>query len=198
MESQNKEQSPQAAAAAVPASIPLQDSWTLWYFKNDKSKAWSENLQEVYTVSTVQEFWGLINQIQPVSRLPPGCDYSLFKKGIRPEWEDVKNKEGGRWMINLSKHHKNLDDLWIDAMLSLIGAETFDGHSEKANGVTINIRPRQNKIGLWVADDSNPAETIDIGTKFKRSLEGLGSINADFQLHNDTSNKGRPRNKYTC
>lgn len=26
---------------------PLQHSWTLWYYKNDRTKSWEENLKEV-------------------------------------------------------------------------------------------------------------------------------------------------------
>lgn len=33
----------------------------------------------------------------------------LFKEGIRPEWEDDKNKEGG-------SHHYTLPDISIDAL----------------------------------------------------------------------------------
>jgi len=50
------------------------------------------------------------------SELRQGCDYSLFKKGIRPMWEDDANKRGGRWLINLSKNQRgnDLDKYWLE------------------------------------------------------------------------------------
>merc|ERR1712198_539823 len=69
---------------------PLQNAWTLWFFKNDKSRLWEENQREIITFDTVEDFWALYNHIELASRLSTACDYSLFKKGVRPMWEDEK------------------------------------------------------------------------------------------------------------
>lgn len=67
----------------------------------------------------------LFNHIKLSSELRQGCDYSLFKSGIRPMWEDDANKRGGRWLINLDKKQRtvDLDRFWLDvidqAILSL-------------------------------------------------------------------------------
>jgi translation initiation factor 4E len=58
---------------------PLQNTWALWYFKNDKSKEWKDNLQKITTFDTVEDFWRLYNYVQPASQLQVGCDYSVFK-----------------------------------------------------------------------------------------------------------------------
>ena len=56
-----------------------------------------------------------------------GCDYSLFKKGIKPMWEDDANKIGGRWLINLDKrqHNQELDRIWLDVVCYYGLSETF-------------------------------------------------------------------------
>ncbi|EAX06077.1 eukaryotic translation initiation factor 4E, isoform CRA_a [Homo sapiens] len=48
----------------------------------------------------------------------PGCDYSLFKDGIEPMWEDEKNKRGGRWLITLNKQQRrsDLDRFWLETV----------------------------------------------------------------------------------
>ena len=38
----------------------------------------------------VEDFWALYNHIELASRLAAGCDYSLFKEGIKPMWEDER------------------------------------------------------------------------------------------------------------
>nr|XP_023697598.1 eukaryotic translation initiation factor 4E-like [Paramormyrops kingsleyae] len=59
---------------------PLQNRWSLWFFKNDKSKTWQANQRLISKFDTVEDFWALYNHIQLSSNLMSGCDYSLFKK----------------------------------------------------------------------------------------------------------------------
>ena len=97
------------AASSDPERLikhPLQNAWTLWFFKNDKARTWEENQRPIITVTTVEDFWSLYNHIEVASRLPPGSDYSLFKEGIFPDWEDPRNQPGGRWMINVDRRSR--------------------------------------------------------------------------------------------
>ncbi len=36
---------------------PLQNKWSMWFFKNDKSKSWADNLRVITSVDTVEDFW---------------------------------------------------------------------------------------------------------------------------------------------
>jgi hypothetical protein len=36
---------------------PLLHTWTLWYYKTEKTKEWSENQIEVLSFSTAEDFW---------------------------------------------------------------------------------------------------------------------------------------------
>ena len=66
--------------------------------------------------STVEDFWSVYNHIEQVSKLGTGCDYSFFKTGIKPMWEDESNKFGGRWIINIEKWQKAagiIDKIWF-------------------------------------------------------------------------------------
>ena len=58
---------------------PLQNRWSLWFFKNDKAKNWAANLRQITTFDSVEDFWSIYNHIQLASKLSVGCDYSLFK-----------------------------------------------------------------------------------------------------------------------
>lgn len=98
---------------------------------------------EITSFDTVEDFWSLYNHIRVASELKQGNDYSLFKKNIRPMWEDAgnvagrktisclvsmldliiiskcsctANKRGGRWVLNLNKQQRRneLDALWLD------------------------------------------------------------------------------------
>ncbi len=113
---------------------PLQNSWTLWFFKNDRSRPWEDNQRPVLSVQTVEDFWAVVNHIELSSKLQAGCDYSFFKDGVKPMWEDENNRQGGRWLIKMDKKQRSahLDNFWLEVMLCLIG-ESFDGYGSQVS-----------------------------------------------------------------
>jgi translation initiation factor 4E len=87
--------------------------WTFWYVytlshsakkKNRHAKGQRFNeyvLHEVYTFATVEDFWRMYNNTYAVHDVISNTDYLIFKKGIRPEWEDPQNNYGGKWVVTL-------------------------------------------------------------------------------------------------
>lgn len=47
---------------------PLQNTWTLWFFENDRNNSWEENQKEIASFNTVEDFWRL------VFAFPYNCD----------------------------------------------------------------------------------------------------------------------------
>merc|ERR1712107_502681 len=151
---------------------PLQNAWTLWFFKNDKTRTWEENQRPIITVTTVEDFWSLYNHIEVASKLPAGADYSIFKEGIFPDWEDPRNQDGGRWIISLDKKFKQelLDTYWLEIIFFLIG-EHADQHAHQVNGAVVNVRGRTDKLAVWLADASQSESILSIGTMLKEKLK---------------------------
>lgn len=167
---------------------PLNSEWTLWYLETDRSKSWEEMLHEVASFNTVENFWSLINHIKTPSEIKMGSDYCLFKKGIRPMWEDEANVRGGRWVITLNKSNKSdLDNFWLDTLLVLIG-ESCE-HSNELCGAVVNIRGKNNKISIWTANGSNEAAALEIGGKLRDGLRMESAYVLQYQLHKDTMAK---------
>ncbi|XP_002099756.2 eukaryotic translation initiation factor NCBP [Drosophila yakuba] len=167
---------------------PLNSCWTLWYLENDRTKSWEDMLHEVTSFDTVENFWSLITHIKPPSELKVGSDYCMFKKGVRPMWEDEANVHGGRWVINLNKNTKlDLDNFWMDSMLCLIG-EACE-HADTLCGVVVNIRGKTNKISIWTADGGNEAAVLEIGRVLREGLRMDSVYVLKYQLHNDTKVK---------
>jgi translation initiation factor 4E len=92
----------------------------------------------------------LFNNLLEPSRLPAGHAYSLFKEGIRPEWEDKTLTDGGEWRVQVPPGRRDtLDQYWVDTVLTLIG-EGFDApESDDIGGVVLNIRKGGNRISIW-------------------------------------------------
>ncbi|XP_023619684.1 eukaryotic translation initiation factor 4E isoform X2 [Myotis lucifugus] len=132
----------------------------------------------------------LYNHIQLSSNLMPGCDYSLFKDGIKPMWEDEKNKRGGRWLITLNKQQRrsDLDRFWLETLLCLIG-ESFDDYSDDVCGAVVNVRAKGDKIAIWTTECENRDAITHIGRVYKERLGLPPKIVIGYQSHADTATK---------
>ncbi|PWN46818.1 eukaryotic translation initiation factor 4E [Violaceomyces palustris] len=204
---------------------PLYNSWTLW-FDNPSQKgmgsargskdSWGEDLNKVVDFDSVEEFWGLYNNIIPPSELPQKANYYMFKEGIKPAWEDPANTNGGKWSIQLprDKTRPQIDRLWLFTMLSAIG-ETLESpypsgapppvtspEDELVTGVIMSARANFYRISIWTrrAEDNDDlaARLLDIGKHFKTNVLGYnledkvgGGLTSDveFQSHKESEKK---------
>lgn len=184
----------------IDVKHPLQNKWALWFFKNDKLKSWANNLRLITTFDTVEDFWCVYNHIQLASKLGLGCDYSLFKDGIRPMWEDEKNRCGGRWLVNINKNQRQteLDRLWLETLLCLIG-EAFGDDSDQVCGAVVNIRPKGDKLAVWTGVADNAESVMKIGKIFKERLTLPAKSPIVYEKHLDTANKtgSQTKSKFT-
>ncbi|XP_008253670.3 eukaryotic translation initiation factor 4E type 1B [Oryctolagus cuniculus] len=141
----------------------------------------------------------MYGHIQLASKLSSGCDYALFKDGIEPMWEDSKNKRGGRWLISLAKQqrHSELDRLWLETLLCLIG-ESFAEHSREVCGAVLNVRTKGDKIAVWTREAENQAGVLHIGRIYKERLGLSTKTIIGYQAHADTATKSNSlaKNKF--
>ncbi|KAJ2893659.1 Eukaryotic translation initiation factor 4E-1 [Zalerion maritima] len=198
---------------------PLQNEWTLWFTKPPSGKGdnWNELLKEVITFNSVEEFWGVYNNVAGVSELALKSDYHLFKKGIRPEWEDVANKHGGKWSYQFKeKRSVPIDNLWLHVMLAAIGETLEDEDDGELMGVVVNVRKAFYRIGLWTRTTGKPIpgrgdgdvaggkgrsnekgkEVLGrVGKRFKEVLNLGANDMVEFSSHTESSHAGSTRAK---
>ncbi|CCH62315.1 hypothetical protein TBLA_0H00220 [Henningerozyma blattae CBS 6284] len=165
-------------------SHPLNTKWTLWYTKPaiDKSESWSDLLRPVTSFKTVEEFWAVQQNVPEPRDLPMKSDYHVFRNDIRPEWEDAANAKGGKWSAQIrGNKHSEINQLWLKAVLSVIG-ETVDEDESEVNGVVLSVRKGNFKIALWTKSESKePLQKI--GARFKKILELEDDEHLDFFPH---------------
>lgn len=228
---------------------PLYSAWTLWFDSpatkgrnlpqtpmtafpqtphpatpgGAAAQGWMEDIKRVINIDSVEEFWGLYNNILPPSALPQKANYYLFKEGIIPAWEDEANKLGGKWSIQLpkEKNRRQVDTLWLYTMLAAIG-ETFDPHltdpelsaahpESLVTGVIVSSRPQFYRISIWTR--SAPGSNSDDDDKLRQRIEGIGkhfktsvlgysegqklagplATEVEFISHKDSEKKGKGR-----
>jgi len=185
------------------------------------AQGWMEDIKRVISFDSVEEFWGLYNNIVPPSQLPQKANYYLFKEGIIPAWEDEANKHGGKWSIQLprDKNRGNVDKMWLYTMLAAIG-ETFDPTPDDAEGplaqslitgVIVSIRPQFYRISIWTrlapsqTEEDKLRERIEaVGRYFKAGvlgyqesarLAGPLATEVEFLSHRDSEKKGKAAKK---
>jgi len=177
--------------------FPLENSWAFWFYKNDKSKSWQDNVKKITSVDFVEDFWGVYNHLHLVSRLNIGCDYMVFKKDIPPMWEDVENRDGGRWVLNVDKKFRStsMDPFWLNTLLALIG-DQFMEESSHVNGAWANIRARGDKISLWTKNSKDAEMQMKIGRRFKEIL-GIKEVTIIYEEHDESKGKS-DQGLYRC
>jgi len=203
---------------------PLMHKWTLWFTKPPSGKGdnnWNDLLKEIITFNSVEEFWGVYNNIAPVTELAQKSDYHLFKEGVRPEWEDVQNKHGGKWSYQFKeKRNVAIDELWLHVMLSAIGETLEEEEDGELMGVVVNVRKGFYRIGVWTrtigksipgggdgdvaggkgrSTEKGKEVLMSIGRKFKDVLKLPPGEVVEFSGHTDSAHSGstRAKAKYT-
>eukprot|EP00127_Corallochytrium_limacisporum_P002460 Clim_evm17s128 gene=Clim_evmTU17s128 len=154
---------------------PLAHEWMLFYDKvTGKSKggadAFQQGLKKVMPFDTVEDFWGMYNNVPAASELGHACNFHLFKTPILPMWEDPNNEGGGRWLAKLPKKSaQDLDDKWLNVMLFLIG-EDHD-FSDMINGAVVSRRKNEERIAVWCRDGKDTERQKKLGSAIKAVLQ---------------------------
>ncbi|KAJ4809950.1 eukaryotic translation initiation factor 4E [Rhynchospora pubera] len=181
-------------AGLEPALHPLEHSWTLWFDNpsaKSKSAAWGSSIRPIYTFSTVEDFWGLYNNINNPSKLAVGADLHCFKNKIEPKWEDPVCANGGKWTINCSRLKS--DQLWLYTLLAMIG-EQFE-YGDEICGAVLSVRGKQERVAIWTKNASNEAAQISIGRQWKEIVDYKEQIG--FLVHEDAKLEKQPKNRYS-
>ncbi|KAJ1680269.1 eukaryotic translation initiation factor 4E [Spiromyces aspiralis] len=170
---------------------PLQNAWTLWFDlpeRKQTEKTWTQNVKPVITFRTVEDFWGVFNNITPFEDLSLGANYHFFKEGIKPMWEDPANENGGRWVAEYQRRQaKDVHNKWINIMLSLIG-ENY-AYGDNICGVIFSNRKVCYRFSLWTRNTDDSVAIKEIGETFIKYLNydqatEVSSIN--FNRHTDS------------
>lgn len=135
------------------ALTKLNQEFTYWFtfFKKGKDKQLQEfedNLKEIGSFSTAEEFWGIYQHMKRPDALPRGSEFFLFKKGIRPLWEDPSNANGGRLYVSLKKSPIT-NKVWEDLQIALLLA---DSALPEVNGVVLNVRTCEVILSIWTRE----------------------------------------------
>ncbi|KAF8325777.1 translation initiation factor eIF 4e-like domain-containing protein [Cantharellus anzutake] len=189
-----------------PILHPLQHAWAL--FHDSKSRGavmtadpaqtkftdaaenaasqeeeYAAGLTVVGEFETVEDFCRWFNWLKPPSQLEMNSNYHLFKKGIKPMWEDEANANGGKWVLTMKSNPQLLDRCWSWLTMALVGEELDE--RDEICGAVVSLRPKHDRIQLWTRSKDDVERINSIGKRVLKLLDvnQEDGIGFEFQYH---------------
>ena len=112
----------------------------------------------------------MYNNLYSVEEIMPNTDYMMFKKGIRPEWEDPNNREGGKWVVTLpieEDMEEECGHAWMKSLVSMISGSVDLDEMDQVNGIVLSVREKHLRLSLWCGISKDVSILKKIGRSFK-------------------------------
>ena len=169
----NKIPVPQASATDGPPPV---------HFLAPESGEYEAGLTLIGDFDTVESFCRYFNWLKPPSKLEKNSNYHLFKKGIKPMWEDEANANGGKWVLTMKNNPQLLDRCWNWLAMALVGEDLDEG--DEICGAVVSLRSKVDRIQLWTRSKDDVEKINGIGKKMVKLLDvsEADSIGFEFQV----------------
>jgi translation initiation factor 4E len=128
----------------------------------------------------------MYNNMYSVSEIISNTDYLLFKKGIRPEWEDPENKHGGKWVITMPIEddlEEDCERAWLQLILHVISGQFTKEQRAVINGIVFSIRDKHFRLSVWVSVSKEIALLQGIGYRLREITQLDPQYRFGFQEH---------------
>ncbi|KAK6434323.1 hypothetical protein LTR95_009488 [Oleoguttula sp. CCFEE 5521] len=168
----------QPAAPQQPTAPPLVHAWTFWHDRQDRSNTppastaqrpnptpedpsdYEDRLVPLASIADVAAFWGVLNNFD-ISLLPLRDSIHLFKRGVKPLWEDPRNAKGGAWTFRVPKSQAG--EWWKEVCMmavgeqlqaAVVGSDDGEGRGAKDDicGISLGVRFNSCLLQVWNRD----------------------------------------------
>ena len=154
----------------------LSDKWTLWAHLPHDTNWGLESYIKIYTFKTAEETIAVTETLPAI--LVENCMLFLMRDGIKPMWEDPRNKNGGCFSYKIT--NKNVYKVWKELSYVVVGGSISKQQNYVKNVTGVTISPKKNFciIKIWLSDCTN--QNPDVVTS---DLKGLSSHGCLFKKH---------------
>ena len=163
------------STTSVPTDYKLYDKWTLWAHLPHDTNWTFESYIRILTFDTAEAMIMLLETIP--EEMTTNCMLFIMREGIKPMWEDPKNKKGGCFSYKIN--NKNVSSVWKNLSYSLVGESLTEDVNVRPciNGITISPKKNFCIVKIWLANCNyqNPAVIAD-------NL-GISSMGCLFKTH---------------
>lgn len=162
-------------------SYPLESEWVLWHH-NPFNKNWSiSSYDHLLLIKTVEDFWSLYSGWD--KNLPSVKDSMFFimKNGVKPIWEDCKNKDGGCWSLRIEK--EKIETTWLELSMALMGGYLTKRKSDTLVVTGLSISPKKtfSIIKIWCSENTSLVSDF-----ISDKIPNIDISSALFKIHKDS------------
>jgi hypothetical protein len=132
---------------------PLENKWTIWAHLPHNTDWSIKSYIPIFTFETIEETIAIIETLPNI--LIENCMLFIMKDGIKPIWEDKKNRDGGCFSYKIL--NENVCKVWKELTYVVVG-ETISNNIKFTNSVTgITISPKKKfcVLKIWMTDCNN-------------------------------------------
>ncbi|PQE33670.1 translation initiation factor 4e protein [Rutstroemia sp. NJR-2017a WRK4] len=167
-----------------PPQHNFRHGWVFWY-RPPISKAngfveYEKTLHPMAGFNSAEDLFEIFDHMRRPSSLPLVSDYHMFKKGIRPVWEDEENKKGGKWIVRLKK---GVADRYWEELVFAIAGDEFEA-SEEVCGVVLSVRNGEDILSIWTRNDGG--RVLKIREALKRVLSFPPDTKVEWKSHDSS------------
>ena len=159
-----------------PSTLYFENPW-IWYGHYPcASTNYGKSYIEMGRFQTIAEFWQMYHHFPSIDAVHDGMvsingyhiiAYSLFREGIKPEWEDPVNIIGSEWGCRENLDKARFNELWFSYILGAIGENITNCVGVRAINKSNRTRCLH-KIEVWMNKSDTPSVQ-----KCRRSLTAL-------------------------
>ena len=177
MESQHNNTMESATSSSNTESFhTLSDNWTLWAHLPPNTDWSIKSYSPISTFTSIEQTLGVTETLPPV--LVENCMLFIMREGIKPTWEDPKNRNGGCFSYKVS--NKNVHKVWKDLTYVVVGSSVSKntGFVNCVTGITISPKKNFCIIKIWMTDCNNQNPAI-----VTSDVKGLSPQGCLFKKH---------------
>jgi hypothetical protein len=155
---------------------PLSDKWTLWAHLPHNTDWSIKSYIPISTFTTIEDAVAVTETLPSI--LVENCMLFIMRHGIKPTWEDPKNRNGGCFSYKIS--NKNVYKVWKDLTYVIVGGSISKNISFVNCLTGITISPKKNFciIKIWMTDCNHQNPAI-----VSNDVKGLSSQGCIFKKH---------------
>jgi len=144
-----------------------------------KGSNYEDMLEHIGAFDTVEKFWNIYSHMVRPSELPY-VNLSVFRKGIKPLWEDKANKKGGKFVIRVKKELSS--HCWEALLLAMVGNH-FGVGPDEISGCNISIRYAEDIISLWNRTADSQETVQHLKQRIRDILKMPAHVLMDYKPH---------------
>jgi hypothetical protein len=135
-----------------------------------------ESYKNIVSLESVEETIAVMETIPDT--LVKNCMLFIMRDGIKPTWEDPKNRDGGCFSYKVTNKH--VCNVWKELCYVLVGNTISSDLGFVANVSGITISPKKNFciIKIWLSDCENQDPNI-----ITNQINNLSSVGSIFKKH---------------